>query len=68
MPTTRKQKNARKSREVDMLPDIENLDVMLDGNRLERDESEISNHGKRPESASYNTLLNQNSNSHPNSH
>ena len=32
------------------------------------DESEISNHGKRPESPIYGTLLNQNSSSCPNSH
>ena len=61
MPTTRKQKKARKSREVNMLSDIENLDVMLGGNHLKRDESEISNHGRRPESPRYDTLLNQNS-------
>ena len=68
MPTTRKQKKARKSREVDMLSDIENLHVMLGDNHLEREESEISNHGRRPESPSYDTLLNQNGNSHPHSH
>ena len=68
MPTTRKQKKASKSREVDMLSDIENLEVMLGGNHLARDESEISNHGSRPESPSYDTLLNQNGNSHHNSH
>ena len=32
MPTTRKQKKARKSRGIDMLSDIENLDVMLGEN------------------------------------
>ena len=53
MPTTRKQKKARKSREVYMLSDIENLDVLLGGNYLERDESETSNYGRRPESHSY---------------
>ena len=67
MPTTRKQKKARKSR-VKMLSDIENLDVILGGNHLERDESETSNYCKSPESPSYGTLLNQDSNSHPNSH
>ena len=50
------------------MSDIENLDVMLGGNHLERDESEISNYGRRPESPSYDTLLNQNSSSHPNLH
>ena len=36
IPTTRKKKKARKSREVDMLSDTESLDVMLGGNLLER--------------------------------
>ena len=45
---------------------MENLDVMLAGNHSKRDESETSNYGRRPESPSYGTLLNQNSNSHPN--
>ena len=58
MPTTRKQKKAIKSSEVDMLSDIENLDVMIGGNHLERRKSEISNHGRRPESFRYDTLLN----------
>ena len=68
MPTTRKQKKTRKSREVDILSDIENLEVTLGGNLLKRDESESSNYDRRPESPSYGTLLNQDSNSHPNSH
>ena len=40
MPTTRKQKKARKSRGLEMLSDIENLDIMLGENhssRVERD-------------------------------
>ena len=68
MPTSRKQKKARKSREVDILSDIENRDVMLGGNHSGRDESEISNHGKRPEKPTFETLLSQNCNSHLNSH
>ena len=48
MPTTRKQKKARKSREAEMLSNIENLDIMLSGNHLEREESENSNFGRRP--------------------
>ena len=43
MPTTRKQKKARKSRGAEVLSDIENLDTMLGGSNLEREESEISN-------------------------
>ena len=68
MPTTRKQKKARKSREAEMLSDIENLDIMLGGNHLEREESENSNSGRRPESPSYDTLLNQVGSSRSNSH
>ena len=51
MPTTRKQKKARKSREAEMLSDIENLDIMLGGdhfNRNERSESLNSNQARRP--------------------
>ena len=40
MPTTRKQKKARKSRGLEILSDIENLDVMLSGNHFDREESE----------------------------
>ena len=55
MPTTRRQKKARKSRGIEMLSDIENLDIMLGENhfnRNERDESVSSNFGRRPGSAS----------------
>ena len=68
MPTTRKQKKGRKSSEAEMLSDIENLDIMLGGNHLEGEKSEKSNFGRRPESPSYDTLMNHNGNSHPNSH
>ena len=34
MPTTRKQKKARKSRVLEMLSDIENLDIMLGENHF----------------------------------
>ena len=53
MPTTRKQKKTRKSRGIEMLSDIENLDIMLEENhfnRNERDESLSSNRARRPES------------------
>ena len=63
MPTTRKQKKARKSREQDMLSDIENLDKMLGGNSLDRKECVYSNLGRRPERPRYENLLNQNSQS-----
>ena len=59
MPTTRQQKKARKSREQDMLSDIENLDIMLGRNSLNREESISSNLDRRPDSPSYGNLLNQ---------
>ena len=67
MPTTRKQKKARKSLEQDMLCDKVNLDIMLGGNSLDREESISSNFGRRPESPSYGNLLNQSGQSHSNS-
>ena len=66
MPTTRNQKKARKSTETDMWSDIENLYVMLGGNYLEREETETSNFGRRPDSPCYDSSLNQNINSHSN--
>ena len=53
MPTTRKQTKTRKSRGIEMLSDLENLDIMLGENHLnrnERDESLNSNCARRPES------------------
>ena len=52
-----------------MLSDIENLDIMLWGNNLEREreESESGNFGRKPDSPCYNTAVNQNTNSHYNS-
>ena len=60
MPTTRKQKKARKPRETDMASDIENIDTMLGGNHFEWDECKFSVSFRRPESSSYNTLVNMN--------
>ena len=43
MPTTRKQKKARKSRGIEMLSDIENIDIMLGENHLtEMNEMKVS--------------------------
>ena len=68
MPTTSKQKSkAIKSREADMLSDIENLHIMLGSNRVEREESEFSYSVRRPESHSNNTLVNHDANAHSNS-
>ena len=38
MPTTRKQKKARKSRGLEILSDIENLDIMLGENHFNETE------------------------------
>ena len=53
MPTTRKPKRTRKSRGLEMLSDIENLDIMLGGNHFnetEREESLDSTSMRRRES------------------
>ena len=47
-----------------MLSDIENLNKLIGSNRLESQESELSNYVRRPESPSYNALENHNVNSH----
>ena len=55
MPVTRKQKKARKSRGIEMLSDIENLEIMLGENhysRNVRDESVKSNQARGPRSVS----------------
>ena len=52
MPTTRKQKKARKSRGLEIVSDIENLDIMLGENHFnetERDESLDSTSVRRHE-------------------
>ena len=42
MPTTRKQKsNARKSREAELLSDLEIMDIVLGSNHIEREDSEF---------------------------
>ena len=58
MPTTRKQKKARKSRGLETLSNIENLDIMLDERHSEREESVRSNSTRRPESANSNRFEN----------
>ena len=54
MPTTGKQKKARKSRGQEMLSEIENLDIMLGRDHLEREESVNSNLARRPENVNSN--------------
>ena len=48
MPTTRKQKKARKSTGLEILSDIENLDIMLGEKHSEKEESANSNSARRP--------------------
>ena len=62
MPTTKKQKKARKSRSLEILSDIENLDVMLGGNHFnetERDDSLDSASIRRRESVISNNIENE---------
>ena len=59
MPTTRKQKKARKSRGLEILSDIENLDIMLGENHFNRTERDDSLNGtsiRRQESITSNNL------------
>ena len=59
MPTTRKQKKTRKSRGLEILSDIENLDIMLGENHFngtERDESLEGTSIRRQESVTSNNL------------
>ena len=68
LPTTGKQKRkARKSREAEMLSDLENMDIPLGSNHFQRDDSEFGNSARRPESPGYDTLVDHNTNSHSNS-
>ena len=67
MPTTRKQKKARKSRGLELFSDIENTDIMLRGNHFdarEREERLNSNLARWPESAISNDRENDQENTH----
>ena len=69
MPTTRKQKKARKSRGLEILSDIENLDIMLGENHFnepERDESLDSASVRRYDSVMSNNLGNEGGSSYSN--
>ena len=67
MTTTRKQKEARNSREAEMLSDIESLDFMLGCNHLGREGSEFSDFVRRPDIPKYNVPENNQEDSYPNS-
>ena len=65
MPTTRKQKKARKSRRLEMLSDIENLDIMLGENHFnarERGDRLNSNLPRRSRSFASNESENEDGN------
>ena len=69
MPTTRKQKKARKSRGLEILSDIENLNVMLGENHFnetERDDSFDGTSIRRQESVISNNLENEGMNPYSN--
>ena len=69
MPTTGKQKKARKSRGLEILSDIENLDIMLGEihfNGTERDESLDSASVRRHDSVMSNNLENEGGSSYSN--
>ena len=69
MPTTRRQKRARKSRGLEMLSDIENLNIMLGVNHIngaERDESLDNTSIRRHESVAKNNLKNESESSYSN--
>ena len=57
-PTTRKQKKARKTRGLELLSDIEDLDIMLGGRHSEIEENVSSNLARRPESTNSNLFEN----------
>ena len=66
MPTSRKQKKARKSRGAEMLSDIENLDIILGGNHLEREGSEFSDSIRKHDSPNFNAPENDEESIYPN--
>ena len=66
MTTTRKQKEARKSRGAEMLSDIKNLDIMLGGNHLEKEESEYCCSSRRSNNPNFNVHENNEENHYPN--
>ena len=69
MPTTMKQKKARKSRGLEMLSDLRNLDIRLCENHFiprKRDESLNTNLARGPESAVSKDFGNQGEDTHLN--
>ena len=62
MHTTRKQKKARKSRGLEILSDIENLDIMLGERHSEKEERANSNSARRPGSVTLDMFENNGEN------
>ena len=50
-----------------MISDLEKLDVMIGNCHYEKEDSEYGNSVRRPESRSYDALIDHNSNNHSNS-
>ena len=48
---------ARRSREADMISDLENIDVMIGSGHSEKEDSEIGNSVRRPESPTNAALI-----------
>ena len=68
MPVTRKQKsNARRSREADMISNLENINLMIRSGLSERENRDFGNSVMRPESPSFDALIDHSFNSHSNS-
>ena len=61
MPTTKKQKKARKSRGLEIMSDIENVDMMLGRYHSDREEGGDSILARRPESGRSNPSGNEES-------
>ena len=67
MLTTRKQKKTRTSRGAEMLFCIANLDIMLRGNHLEREECEHGGSSRKSNNPNFNVHENKEENHYPNS-
>ena len=65
MPTTKTHKSkASKSREVEMLSNLENMGIMLGSNHFEWEDSEFGNSARWHEISSYNAIVDHNTNSY----
>ena len=68
MQTTMKKKSkTRKTREAEMLCDLDKIDILLVSNHFEREDSELGKSTRRPGSSSYVALVDHKTNCHSNS-